>query len=196
MAELTDEEIVQSVLAGNTEMFKEIVRKHAAMVYSVCYRLMGNEHDASDLAQEVFLSALKSIKDFKNRSLISTWLYSIAVNKGINLCNRRKKVKFYSIDTKTDASENMTQRNLGDLNTDVENIVHNKNMKDILEKQLSKLNPEKRAIIVLRYIEDKSYEEIAEICDCPIGTVGSRLARALDELRENLKEIFGERYAL
>jgi len=80
------------------------------MIYSVSYRLLGNESDASDLTQDVFLSALKEYRTFKSKSLISTWLYQIAVNKGINICSRKKKIKFFSIDNKIETEEKLNKR--------------------------------------------------------------------------------------
>lgn len=192
MQKFSDEQIIKLVAEGDIDMFKEIVAKYSAIIYRVCYRILGNEHDASDMTQDVFLKALKSSKQFKGNASVPTWLHTIAVNSSINFVKRRNLVKFFSLSSKIEGDENSIIRepvsNIDNIELSMVQVEQSK----IIQVQLMKLKPDLRAVLVLKYIEDKSYEEIAEICKCSKGTVGSRISRAVEQLTENLKEYAGE----
>lgn len=184
MADISDNQIAAEVINGNIEAFKKLYERHKSLIYNTCYRYTKNEDEAVDLCQEVFLKALKSIKSFKGNSTFSLWLYRIAVNHSKNSCKRKKIVRFFSF-PKNEDNENTIDP--VDEQFDVEKIIDIENEKYVIHQAMQKLDPMLREIIQLRFMENKSYEEIAALCGCPAGTVGSRLSKAHFELRKAVK---------
>lgn len=186
-----DHEVIDAVCGGDTEAFEVLVSRYGNRVYALCYRLSGNEADAADLAQTVFARAFRSLKSFKRDAALMTWLHTIAVNTWINIANRRKKVYFDSIDREFDTGEDTIVREYADPTQNVEESVARAGEAVLVQAQLMKLDPDQRLAVVLRYIEGRSYEEIAALCACSIGTVGSRLSRALEKLKDGLEPLLG-----
>lgn len=183
MNERDEHSLIQESRKGSLEAFGALVNKFSYIVYRFAYRLMNNVADAEDLSQEVFLHAFRGIKKFEERSSFSTWLYRITVNLWKNkLKNESQKGMTFSL---TDLEEPGEEKNveLPDTSASLEEIV-DKNVKiEIIKQCLEIIHPLYKAIIVLRDVEGKTYNEIAEIMDCPLGTVQSRLSRARHELR-------------
>ena len=173
---------------GDREAFDKIVRKYAKEIYNLCYRLCGNYTEADDLSQEVLLRAYQSIKNFKQESGLSTWLHRIAINLWIDTTRKRKEVNYIYIDEPIQSDDGDIKREITDFKFMPENTMENKELEEIIKKSLDILSPEQRVSIVLKYIEGKSLEEIAEICKCPIGTVSARLTRGIKEMRKLLRE--------
>lgn len=194
--EKTDELIMKKVANGDLEAFKEIVHKYGDMIYNVCFRFAGNSEDANDLVQDVFLKALENAGSFRRESTVSTWLYSIAVHHGLNVKNRRKKILFFSIDKNVETEEEDIKVEPKSNELGIEDQLIKDDTEKKIQKALDELNPDHKVVIVLRYIQDLPYDEIAKVCVCSIGTVGSRLARALEELKELLKTELGGRNEL
>lgn len=188
--------IIESVISGNIEAYKDIVYAYAPLIYSVCYRILGNEEDAKDSTQDVFMYALKSIRAFKGESRISTWLYTIAAHHAMNKKKRRSIVKFLSLDKKTETEDGSMEREIFDGKSTIEDTLHRNDIEKIVQRHLIGLPMSLRVVVILRFIEHKSYEEIAQICDCPVNTVGSRLFRGLQILRKNMKKEFGDTHGL
>jgi len=164
--------------------FEEIVRQETNRVFNVAYRLCGNFHQAKDITQETFFRAYRSFHRFEGRSKISTYLYRIACNVWKNSLRRNKIQNFTSYSTGIDAKQ------IEDIAV-TENLSHDEETgKDcrsrIIRECLDSLAPADRAIIVLRDMEERSYEEIAGILNCRTGTVKSRLARARQKLSERI----------
>jgi len=161
--------------------FEEIVKREMDRVFNMAYRLCGNFHQAKDITQETFFRAYQNFHRFEGRSKISTYLYRITCNVWKNTLRKKRIQNFTSYTS-----------GLNDKEIDVpapENSSPEENMRRndrsrIVQKCLNSLSPKDREIIVLRDIEDRSYEEIAEILHCRTGTVKSRLARARQKLAE------------
>lgn len=185
---MTDRETVQEIKNGNTELFKEVVKRHGSLIYSVCIRYCGSEIDAMDLTQDVFMMALKSIHRFKGESALSTWLYSIAVHHCINVSRRKRRVLFFSLDKNVMVGDEGISVEPVDPKGDTEDYLVRREREARVQNAIEALIPEYRIVVILKYIEDKSYEEIAQICNIPVGTVGSRLSRAIEELKKILKD--------
>lgn len=191
MAGPGDNEVIDAVCSGDTESFEVLVNRYGNRVYALCYRLSGNEADAADLSQTVFTRAFRSLKSFKRDAALMTWLHTIAVNTWINIANRRKKVYFDSLDREFDTGEDTMVREYADHTQNVEESVHRAEVSVRVQEQLMKLDPDQRLAVVMRYVEGRSYDEIAALCKCSVGTVGSRLSRALDKLKDGLEPLFG-----
>jgi len=171
MADLSDHdhEVLSAVREGDTEAFGKLVYRYESFVYTLVLGIVRSDEAAKDIAQETFLRAYRGIRRFELRSSFKTWLYRIAHNtsmshlkrEGLNgICDERKDEE-PAIDS-----------------------AGNHYLRLTLEKLIGKLKPEHRSVIIFHYYDDLKYEEIAEILDCPIGTVKIRLYRAKHELKK------------
>jgi RNA polymerase sigma-70 factor, ECF subfamily len=189
MNDISTDALIVRIKQGDKDAFKEIIDRHAEGVYGLCYRYCGNESEAKDLAQDVFLRAFKSIKSFRQESGFSTWIYRITTNLWLNKVKRKGIIRFISIDApvKNEESEEI-KKQLPDGSLPPEEIAEKKESDEMIQKALDRLVPGQKAAVILKYVEGKSLEEIAGICGCSWKTVGSRLSRGLKELRKSLKE--------
>ncbi len=184
--------IVQKVQGGQVNDFEELIKKHEKPVFNFLFRFLGNYHDAEEVAQEVFLAAYRSISRFRGESRFSTWLYRIAINQARN---RKKKLNLFlrrniSIDPGEQGGAGTPVIQLENPGPDPENEQNQKEIQRIVQKEIHLLKPDEAAIIVLSDIEERSYEEISEILDIPVGTVKSRLHRARIALKGRLAPYF------
>lgn len=169
--------------------FSELIEEQGDRVFNLCFRMLGNRQEAEDLAQEVFITVFKSVDSFRGDSKLSTWLYRIASNLSKNrikyLARRheRSKVEFDEGVDRNAASDSLTspkQEKRPDEN------MEGQQLEQIMQKAISELEEEHRILIVLRDIEELSYEEICEITELAEGTVKSRLHRARLALRKKM----------
>jgi len=180
---LGDHELVSRFKEGERTVFSEIVQRYQDRVYSVCLRWMRDRQLAEDVAQDVFVALYRSLETFRGDSQLSTWIYRVAVNH----CKNRR---VYRARRHLDQHEGLDGDPVGDAqprelasdgpSTDAGVIADQ--TKALLWAALDQLDEEQRAIIVLRDVQDLSYEEIADILELPRGTVKSRLHRARSHL--------------
>ena len=168
LAAYTDEKITDLVRDGNTEAFGILVRRHEDFVFTLARGIVTSEEQAKDVAQEAFLRAYRAIRRFERRSSFKTWLYRIAYNTAIShLKNRDDEfVPINEIELEQTTFTNSES-----------------SLKITLEKLIGRLKPELKAVVIFHYYDDLKYEEIAEILECPVGTVKIRLFRAKHELK-------------
>ncbi len=182
---IEDLQIVARVLEGNTGAFSALVQRHHERVYRAVYSLIGDLDEADDLAQEAFIKAFRALRRFRGQSLFSTWLHRIAINCCLDYLKSKHRRSFVSLDEyreNWDAPRIWMGRSE---NADVG--VERRELQEILERALDNLSEEYRVTFVLREIEGLTYEEIAELLNCSIGTVKSRLFRGRAKLREILQ---------
>ncbi|MCS7227405.1 MAG: sigma-70 family RNA polymerase sigma factor [Endomicrobia bacterium] len=189
-----DIELIHLAKNGDKEAFNKLIEKYSQRVYNLCYRLTGNKFDADDIFQETFIRAYKSIKRFKGESDFGTWLYRIAMNLWISEKRKSARKKIVSFDREIEVEDGEIQVEYVDPEESVEEDVQEQQIQDLVQEQIVQLNADCQLIIILRYIEGKSYKEIARICKCSIGTVGSRIYRAFQILRKNLLPLLDEIY--
>ena len=184
--------IVQKVQAGQVKYFEELIKKHEKPVFNFLFRFLGNYHDAEEVAQEVFLAAYRSISQFRGESRFSTWLYRIAINqaknkeKNLNLSLQRN----ISIDPVANDSGDNPVLQVPNPGPDPENQQNQKEIQRIVQKEIHLLNPDEAVIILLNDFEERSYDEISNLLDIPVGTVKSRLHRARMVLKRRLEPYF------
>lgn len=169
--------------------FEELVVSYQDKVFTQCVRLAGNRDDAQDLAQEVFLQAFKGIKSFRNDADFGTWLHRIAVNSWINQQRRNKKVIAFSLDEPKIIDDSEVNREIAAGNDSPLERIERLEFNELIYRALQKLQPDFRTVLVLREFEEYSYEEIANVMGCSLGTVKSRINRARRELRKILNVI-------
>lgn len=176
LADLSDEALVQAALReGGERPFGELVRRHEGKVRGLLLRLTSDRNLADDLAQEVFLRAYRGLVGFEGRARFSTWLYRIAYNVYLNHRARVRELAALpeNFEAGAMAPETSMSASRSDLRRD-------------LDAAIAALPERYRAVVMLYYLEDVSYPEIAEILELPLGTVKTHLHRAKRMLREHL----------
>jgi len=177
--------MVSQVKKGDQEAFEGIVDLFKDKIYRHCYRMVGNGHEAEDLAQETFLRAYRNISKYNSEYKFSTWIFRIATNLCID--RLRKKKPDYYLDAEVPGTDGATM--YSQLQTDEplpEQVVTENEQWNELQEEIMKLPEKYRTAIVLKYVEDLSLEEISQIMDIPVPTVKTRIHRG----REALKKVF------
>lgn len=183
--------LVQQARQGDLGAYDELVRRYQERIYATVYHMTGNHEDAGDLAQETFIKGYQALRAFKGDSSFYTWVYRIAVNKTLNFLKQRKQRTFLS---------------LNDLDSQVENdpdlvslISHKTPHRDAglselqqkLNEAMMQLSESHRMVVTLHDVQGLAHEEIAQIMECNVGTVRSRLFYARQQLQGLLSEYLG-----
>jgi len=169
--------------------FRELVDDHRDRVFNITYRMLGNRHEAEDVAQEVFITVFKTIETFREESKFSTWLYRVTVNH----CKNRIKYLARRHDRDRDELDETSQQQNGAVTGAPARAKHpdkaleSAQMEKLLQEAIASLDDDQRAVVILRDVEDLSIEEICEITGLPDGTVKSRLHRARLVLRKKMQ---------
>jgi RNA polymerase sigma-70 factor, ECF subfamily len=175
-----DQDLVKGLKDGDLAAFAELVRRYEDRIYNLCRYLVRDSRDAQDAAQDVFLKAYRSFKDFRPNSSLYTWLYRVAVNTCIDYRRRSRREA---------SREAVLSDDLPSAQPFPDQIYESKEITEAIQAALPRLREKLRAAIVLREIEELSYEEIAEVLHTSVGTVKSRISRAREQLRHLLKKI-------
>ena len=188
---LEDERVLSELKRGHWSAMEGLVLRYQDRLYSTILRLVGHPEDAADLVQETFVRAMQNVARFEGKSTLYTWLFRIAVNLSISHRRSRTYRDAQSLDTEEDSGEGVNRqaaslrRQLSqDTEADPALSAECRMEHERLIRALSTLEPEFRAAIVLRDIEDCDYEQMAAILEVPVGTVKSRLFRARAALRD------------
>jgi len=187
--DLIDEKLVERAQQGDARAFELLVRKYQHKILQLVGRLVG-EGDAADVAQETFIKAWRALHGFRGQSAFYTWLYRIGINTAKNhLVARGRRPSNQDIDV-TDAEQYGHTEYLSDVDTP-ESVLLSNEIRRKVGEAIAKLPPDLRQAITLRELEGLSYEEIAEIMNCPIGTVRSRIFRAREAIDAVVKPLLG-----
>jgi RNA polymerase sigma-70 factor, ECF subfamily len=165
-------------------VFEILVRRHQKTIFNLVYRLLGDYDEAAEIAQEAFLSAYKSVGQFRGEANFSTWLYRIALN---HASTRRKSLA--SLQQRNVPLET-TADPVDERRIDPADSVEQKEVQERVQRALNTLEPNDAAIILLRDMQDMPYDEVARMLDLPVGTVKSRLYRARQALKSRLAPYF------
>ncbi len=173
-----DKDLVTRSQRGDRPAFEQLVLKYQNRIYNLCRYMIHDAGDAQDAAQDVFIKAYGNLKGYRPDSSIYTWLYRIAVNTCLD----------YSKKSRPEPFENeSTVDNLPSAQPSPERLYQSKETGRVIQAALQKLPTKLRAALVLKEIEEFSYEEIADTLDTSVGTVKSRISRAREELRRLLR---------
>jgi RNA polymerase sigma-70 factor (ECF subfamily) len=179
--------VVQRVQAGDVAAFDQLILKYRERVYAMIYNMTSNREDAADLTQDSFIKAFQSINRFQGQSSFFTWLYRIALNSALTHIRKNKLRSFFSFDKiQEDPSVSAVLNQLTD-NKDVQRDVFVSELQEKLNEAMLKLSIPHRTVVTLFEIDGLSHEEIAEIMDCSVGTVRSRLHYAKQLLQAQLQ---------
>ena len=182
---IADEQLVITSQQGDTAAFEVLVLRYQRQIFSLIYHMTHDVEAVEDLAQDVFLAAFKAIKDFQARSSFFTWLYRIAINHCKNylaaLTRSQQSTQQYQ-------REHDSEEPFDNQDRDPQRMLLAKEFVEQMEKAITSLPEEQRVVLTLCEFEGMSYQEIAEVLECPVGTVRSRLSRARAALQEILQE--------
>lgn len=182
-----DAAIVRRVQAGDVAAFDQLILRYRERVHGMIYNMTSNREDAADLAQEAFIKAFQSINRFQGQSSFFTWLYRIAVNASLTHIRKNRLRTFFSFEKlHEDAAAADVINRLTD-KKDVEREVFVRELQEKLNEAMQKLSIPHRTVVTLFEIDGLSHEEIAEVLDCSVGTVRSRLHYAKQILQGQLQ---------
>jgi RNA polymerase sigma-70 factor (ECF subfamily) len=194
-----DVALVSAVRAGSEEAFDRLLSRYQASVYNVVYRIVGNPQDAADTVQEVFLKVYRGLEKFQGNSSLKTWIFRIAVHEGCNYKRwwRRHAQRESSLETCLGSPD--SSRSERDSPTLGEMLVEQSRspfdatasleVRSIVDQALNDMPEHYRTAVVLRDLEDLSYEEITEVLGVSLGTVKSRVGRGREALRKRLTKL-------
>jgi RNA polymerase sigma-70 factor, ECF subfamily len=192
---LSDQEVVQHAVLGRDAAYRELVRRYQRPVFSLIYRMVRDRELAEDLAQETFVKVLNAIGSYRPEFKFSSWIFKIANNAAIDQL-RRRSLDTLSLDgsphAETTEAIEATTLQVGDGRENALDEVANRELGGQIEAAIARLRPEYRNCILLRHVDGRPYEEIAEILDLPLGTVKTYIHRARNELRILLADLRDE----
>jgi RNA polymerase sigma-70 factor (ECF subfamily) len=197
LKDVDETKLIERLVSRDERAFNDLVRAYERRVHALVLRMLGNRAEAEDLAQEVFVQVFKAIGTFRGESKLSTWIFRIA----INLCKNRSKYLRVRHSSEQDELEAVAERvplgearraNVGHVERPDE-MVSGKQVERIVQEAILKIEPSFRECLVLRDVEEMSYEEIEEVTGLPAGTVKSRIHRARAQLKELVEKELGEK---
>ncbi len=181
------DELLAALRAGAEDAYEVLILKYQQPVFNLVYRLLSDPADANDVVQEVFLKIFRNINNFRGGSSLKTWIYRIAVNEAHNHRRWFSRHQRPEIAFATDDAQGPHEVNFADTARSPFDLAVNEETREVLEEALAKLNEKFRAAVVLRDIEELSYEEIAVVLGLSLGTVKSRIMRGREALRRILE---------
>jgi RNA polymerase sigma-70 factor (ECF subfamily) len=190
MSEMSDWQLVAWACAGQLNAFEELVKRYHSTVIHFCERMVGSREDAEDIALDSFVRVYRYLPRLKPEAKFSTVLFGIARNLTLNFlrdARRRGRGVTHSL-----SGEDEGWSQPGDESYRPDRAARLREIEAVVERGLARLSPEHREVLVLREMQGMDYTTIAEVTRCGIGTVKSRLARARDQLRVQVRELGGE----
>lgn len=181
----SDAELVAATQGGDRQAFGALVERHQERLFNTLLRVLGNADDASEVLQDAFVQAYTKLDSFRGSSQFYTWMYRVALNLA---CSHRRRSKRHREEVSIDAMKSNIGQEPIDNEVSPDERLHRSEQAEVVQAALLKLSDEHRQILVLREMEDCSYDKIAEILQMPVGTVRSRLFRARVQMKELLVE--------
>ncbi len=187
MTDVAQQLIIRSQ-AGDVQAFETLIKQHQVITYNIAYRILGDQEDAKDAAQEALIKVFKNLPGFKAESQFSTWLYRIVVNTCTDYMRKHRKITTVSTDKGLETEDGTLQTELPDERMAPEVVFEQTELKQKVQAAISALPEQNRTVIVLRDVQGMSYDVIASMLDLPVGTVKSRINRGRDMLKKILIE--------
>ena len=184
LSDMTDAEILADVATGNIDAYGKIVGRYRGRLFNFVLRFVGDRETAEDIVQETFLRAFRKRKEYRAIANFSTWLFTIAGNLAKSELRRRKRWRLFSLHRDDDSE---TGIELPDESMRPDKVAESSLADMQIQEAIRALPDNYRQVILLRDVEGLSYQEIADIVDCPVGTVKSRVNRARLKLQQKLK---------
>ena len=195
-SEIPDDALVQRAKAGDLDAFEMLTSRHERRIYSLAMRMLRHEHDAEDVTQQTFLSALENLSGFRGESSFSTWLLRIATHAALKIIRKRKGLSTVSLEEATEPSENSDSiphpEFIADWKQSPEQLVHQHETQRLLDAALAQLDEKHRLVFLLRDVEGFSVKETAAALGLSEANIKVRLLRARLQLRELLTQTLGD----
>jgi RNA polymerase sigma factor (sigma-70 family) len=183
---LTDRQLVALVLGGDMHAFSTLVESTEGLVAQIVYKLIPNEEDRKDTAQDIYLKVYRHLTNFRFQSKLSTWVAQIAYNTCLNLLQKKQLAIYHPPLRETDGQEEEWWDDRFRAVDEADQVLLQKELKDLLRAVIGRLPPLYQTLIALYHQEELSYQEIARITSLPEGTVKSYLFRARRQLKETV----------
>jgi RNA polymerase sigma-70 factor (ECF subfamily) len=181
----TDEELVARATAGDLDSFNQLVTRWERPIYALAYRTLGREEDARDVVQDAFLRAYRGLRGFKGQAKFSSWLYRITLNLCRDWIRRERRAPVVQVPEGTDPIDLADQR--ASPAESVEDLVARREMSRAVARAMTDLPEEQRMAILLKEYHGLTFQEIADMLECPLSTVKTRLYQGLSMLRRRLE---------
>jgi RNA polymerase sigma-70 factor (ECF subfamily) len=181
----TDEELVARSRTGDTESFNQLVRRWERPIFALAYRTLGREEDARDVTQETFLRAFRALPGFKGDAKFSSWLYRIALNLCRDWMRRDRRAPMVTVPEGVEIHELAADRHPTET---VEDLAARAELSGAVAEAMERLPAEQRTAVILKEYHGLTFQEIAELVNCPLSTAKTRLYQGLTLLRRYLAE--------
>lgn len=182
----TDDELVARSMGGDLDSFNQLVARWERPIYALAYRVLGREEDARDVCQEAFLRAFRALKGFKGEAKFSSWLYRITLNLCRDWMRRERRAPVVQgSDDGLDPLELAAQQ--ADVQS-VEEVAARRELARVVARAMAALPEEQRTAIILKEYHGLTFQEIADLLDCPLSTVKTRMYQGLTTLRRQLEQ--------
>jgi len=179
----TDEELVARSVGGDLDSFNQLVRRWERPIYALAYRVIGREEEARDVCQEAFLRAFRSLGGFKGHAKFSSWLYRITLNLCRDWIRRERRAPFVPTPEGVDLVELAGEQGA----ESIEDVVTRNDLGRRVARAMKKLPEEQRTAIILKEYQGLTFQEIADLLNCPVSTIKTRLYQGLHVLRRELE---------
>lgn len=187
LSERTDSELIEESKRGDTSAFEALFNRYQKRVYNLVYRMVGNEQDAADLTQEVFVRVYNSLHTLRSDQALVGWLRTVAVNLARDHFRKSARtIRADSLDSRIEFDDGEVAREVEDWSGNPERIFDRKDVQEAVRRALNSLSDDHRTVVAMHHIEDMDVKDIAKTLKVPTGTVKSRLARAREELKRKL----------
>ena len=185
--EISDDQIIERTLAGETDAFSMLVRRWERPIYGLSLRMLGRDEDARDVCQETFLAAFRNLRKFRGEAKFSSWIYRIAINACHSRLRKHNGAAEQSLDLEDEDGRKFELADGGlELMPD---RMQRDQLAFLVRKALQALPPEMRQVIIMKEYEDLTFAEISEIMQIPVSTVKSRLYTGLQQMRARLEKL-------
>jgi len=181
---MDETELMLRVKKGDEGAFREIVGKYQRQIHNLCFRYIGNQQDAEEVAQDVFIRLYKAASTYEPRAKLSTYLYRIAVNLSLNKIRDEKWKWFVSLEFLSKGEKKRMSSSVVD---GPDSLIEQKERQRVIEEAINSLPANQKTAVILKRFQGFSYEEIAEVMNCSVSAVESRLHRAKQNLKKKLK---------
>ena len=184
MENSSDKQLIIDYLSGNEKSLEVLIKRYLKPIYSFAYRYVGNDQEAEDITQEVFVRVWRNLKKFDQNKKFKTWIFSIAKNTSIDWLRKKKAIPFSNFEN--EKGENWLIKTIADPCPLPDEIFEQTGIAKILNSAMNQLSPKYRMVLFLRYNDHFTFREIAESLNEPISTIKSRHRRALILLKKLL----------
>jgi RNA polymerase sigma-70 factor, ECF subfamily len=181
----SDEELVSLSQGGDLDSFNQLVLRWERPIYALAYRVIGREEDARDVAQETFLRAFRALKGFKGQAKFSSWLYRITLNLCRDWIRREKRTPIAVAPEGVDLVELAGEETPAE---SIEDLIARRQLGRAVSKAMALLPEDQRTAIILKEYHGLTFQEIADMLDCPLSTVKTRLYQGLSVVRKQLEQ--------